>query len=333
MKKNLIVDLVVYDELSIIHYPHDGTHKPIEYTTTSLVTKALGGTEFQLLLLMNECAAQGKTVVCFNNNLTESLTNNIAFIPRQDMNKYNIKCKNLILSRYSRIPMDVKFEKCLIWMHDVAMPMCIGYDQLFKQSDKFSIVCPSNWSRSLFPKSWPVYVINNMIPDWVYDYQCPVDRTDFIYASAALKGLPDTLLFWDYITHNNIISNTKLRILSPGYDTPRKDEVQSDTVEFIGAIPFHRVVEEISKSKSLFFVNSMPETFCIVAVLCEILGTRIHILPTKGAGALPETLSNTTGIYTDYMEFIHHTPVFSSRVPAKDYRVSKVMKQWNSILI
>jgi len=331
MKINLEADLVVYDELSMIYYNGGETSRPIEYTTQSLVQKALGGTEFQILLLMDEYNKLGKKVVCFNNNLQASTCNGIEFIPRKQLSNYSVRCKNLVTSRYSRIPLDIQFEKCFIWMHDVAMPGVISYAPLFESSNKFTIVCPSQWSRSLFPAEWPVRVINNMIPDWVYSFKPTQPKKDFIYASAALKGLQETLIFWDHINKNHLISNTKLKILSPGYDTPDRSNFTQNSLSFLGALPFHRVVEEIANSKALFYVNNLPETFCIVAVLCEILGTPMHILTLRGDGALPETI-NTSCIYHDYMRFIKDVNNMTTLRASKDYRISTIFKQWLQLL-
>jgi len=330
-------DLVVYDEMSVIYYA-DGSRKPIEYTTASLTQKALGGTEFEILLLMDEYAKLGKTVICFNNNQFASEHNGIKFIPRQHLPNLNVSCKNLITSRYSQIPSTISFDQCILWMHDVALPRAIHFDKYLSNQDKYSIVCPSEWSRSLFPKSWKASVIPNMIPDWVYSY--PIQKKQgCVYASAALKGLEPTLEFWNFINSQKIseptplTNHSQLKILSPGYDTPDKNHFPNiSNIEFLGALPFHKVVHEIAKSEFLFYVNDMPETFCIVAVLAEILKTKVRILTLRGGGALPETIN--THVYTDYIDFIDsfNTFVHEPEIEAKDYRISTIFPLWQSLL-
>lgn len=332
MKIKIDADLVIYDELSIIYYNNGQILKPLEYTTKSLIEKSLGGTEFQLLLLMHEYSKLGKKVICFNNNIEHSIENGIEFIPRKFIENYEIVCKNLITSRFSNIPLYIKFDKCFIWMHDAAMPMCMKFNNLLKYNKNIMIICPSNWSKSLLPKSWNVNVINNMIPDWVYSFKTTEIKKDFIYASSRLKGLDETLYFWNYINNEKIINDKILKVLNPGYDAPDDDFFKDCNVNYVGALPFYRVVNEISKSECLFYVNKMPETFCIVAALCEILGTKMHILTLYGDGALPEIL-NTKCIYSDYVEFIENINNIKDPVSPNDYKISTVFEKWKEFLI
>lgn len=330
-KIKIDADLIIYDELSIVYYNNGQLLKPLEYTTKSLTEKSLGGTEFQLLLLMHEYTKLGKKVICFNNNIEYSIENEIEFIPRKFIKNYDISCKNLITSRFSDIPFNIKFDKCFIWMHDAAMPICMKFNNILKNCKNIMMICPSNWSKSLLPKSWNVNVINNMIPDWVYSYKSLEQKKDFIYASSRLKGLDETLYFWNFINNERLIVDKKLKVLNPGYDAPNNDFFKDITVNYIGSLPFHKVVEEISKSESLFYVNKMPETFCIVAALCEILGTKMHILTLYGDGALKEIL-NTDCIHNDYIEFINMINNIKETAQPKDYRISTVFEKWKEFL-
>lgn len=91
------------------------------------------------------------------------------------------------------------------------------------------------------------------------------------------------------------------------------------------------MIEEIASSQALFYVNDMPETFCIVAALCEALGTKMHILTLRGDGALKEVL-NTDCVYNDYMEFIKNAKKMKKLSAPRDYRISTIFKQWEKLL-
>ena len=99
-------------------------------------------------------------------------------------------------------------------------------------------------------------------------------------------------------------------------------------VDYLGTLTFKEVVELMAKCEGMFYVNVMTETFCISAVLAEILKTTPYIYCLNGYGALNEVLNSNT-VTTDIKQFFND--VSSGRkcdVDAKNYRPKTVIDEW-----
>lgn len=302
------------------------------YTGKTLEESGMGGSEFQSILLLESLAKTGKKVICLNNTTQEFEYNGVSYLPNILIQKYEFKCNNLILHRHSIIP-KILHRKCIVWVTDLNGPHNLQYYDLL-ENNKCNLVTLSNFQNNLFPKNWNKTVIHFMIPDWVYNYEIPRNKKDYIYASSLMKGYNATLQYWAYLKSAGLLSNKKLKVCLPGYDNPKTDiSIKNLDVEYLGSLTFKDVVKTIAECKGMFYVNSMPETFGISVVLAEILQTTPYVYGLNGLGALSELLNSPT-ITTDMKEFINYfKDEMKINVAPYVFKSDNIIKKWEEILV
>ena len=297
------------------------------YTGETAVTNGMGGSEFQVILLLEEFAKLGKKVICLNNTQVESSYNDVLYLPNTNVFKYKFKCDHLILHRNSIIP-KIAHKQCYQWVTDNNSPHNLSYYE-YHTNNKCKLITLSDYSNKQYPSSWNKYTINFIIPDWVYDYNIPTIKKDFIYASSLMKGYGYTLEYWKYLKNKNKLNGKRLKVCLPGYDNPSNDiSVKDIDVDYLGTLTFKQVVDLMANSEGMFYANIMTETFCISAVLAEILKTTPYIYCLNGTGALNEVLNSDT-VTNDIKQFFDDV---SNRrkcdIDAKNYRPKIVMDKW-----
>lgn len=297
------------------------------YTGETAVTSGMGGSEFQAILLLEEFAKLGKKVICLNNTQIEKKYNHVLYLPNNSIFKYKFKCDHLILHRNSIIP-KIPHKYCYQWVTDNNNPHNLSYYE-YHENNKCKLITLSDYSNKQYPSNWNKHTINFIIPDWVYEYNIPTIKKDFIYASSLMKGYGYTLEYWKYLKHMNKLNGKRLKVCLPGYDNPSNDISDNDIdVDYLGTLTFKQVVELMANSEGMFYANVMTETFCISAVLAEILKTTPYIYCLNGYGALNEVLNSDT-VTLDIKQFFNDV---SSRrkcsVDAKNYHSKIVMTKW-----
>lgn len=297
-----------------------------------------GGSEFQEILLAEGLAKAGLSVMCINNTPYNAFQNGVWYFSPEILNFKKLTTKRLITLRSSPIPASyIDFESHFVWLTDLPNPSYDIVARMVQERPQTTIVAVSNWHKNLFPAHWKKTFVYNQIPDEVYKVRenRPKDKLKLIYASAAQKGLDETVQFWKMLKKEYAFKKSELVVLSPGYDRPSKEAVDSK-INFKGAMPFYDTVREISSSNAMLYVNKLPETFGISPVLSEILNTPPFVLCLQNPGALQETLSQpfVTNDSTQYMEWL----IDFSKNPAKfnttakDYRSSKMIPIWREVL-
>ncbi len=291
----------------------------------------LGGSEWEQVLLLEALADRGLRVCSINRLPSKSRVHGVEYWPLSSLEYERFECKTLILERNSPRPaLDiVKADRVLRWVTD-ANPET--------SDDDDAIVCVSDWQAELMHGHMaPRYTVHNMLPDWVYDLK-PNRNTpaqSFIYASAAMKGLKETLAYFQSMRKTKEFKKAALKVLNPGYDTPKGIEVEG--VEFLGALPFRRVVEEMQSCRSMLMVSVFKETFGIVQVLAEVLGLNVFVHQSTGQDALSE-VCNSGGVNQNAVVFNNIVGSFANKpqdfvpVAAKDFRVSSIVPKWLDVL-
>ena len=317
---DFFADVILYDQIGS------------PYTGHTIEQAGMGGSEFQAILLLEELAKQGKNVICLNNVKQQHFVNGVLYLPNSFVNSNNFKCKNLIIHRYSQPP-SIKCVKAFMWATDLNGPHNLQFYNLFEQN-KLNLVCLSEFQNNLFPKNWNKHVIYFMIPDWVYDYEIPKNKKDFIYASSLMKGFAPTLEYWRFLKLNNLIQNKKLKVCLPGYDNPKQSLADENfNIEYLGSLPFKKVVETMAGCEGMFYVNIMPETFGISVILAELLQTTPYVLGMNGTGSLPELLNNKT-VTTDMGVFIDYFKNYKMlNAKPRSFKAEMVMKYWKKVLV
>lgn len=298
----------------------------------------MGGSEFQEILLAEGLAKAGLNVMCINRTPYSAFQNGVWYFPPEVFGSQKFKTKALITLRSSPIPLEyVDFERHYVWLTDLPNPGYAIVDKMVQERPDTTIITVSQWHNSLFPAHWRKTFVYNQIPDEVYNLRelRNKDKVKFIYASAAQKGLDETVAFWKMLKKEYAFKKSELTVLSPGYDTPSKDALDSK-ITFKGSMPFHDTVREIASSNAMLYVNKLPETFGISVALAEILGVPTFVLCLQDCGALKEILAkpfvtnNQEEYYSWLLDFAKNPIKYTS--DAKDYRSSTIMKIWREVL-
>lgn len=297
----------------------------------------MGGSEFQEILLAEGLAKAGLNVMCINNTPYSAYQNGVWYFSPEVFNLKKFKTKVLITVRNTAIPLEyVGFDRHFVWLTDLPNPKYEIVAKMVHERPDTRIITVSQWHNSLFPPNWKKTFIYNQIPDEVYSVKEPkTNDFKFIYASAAQKGLDETVGFWKLLKKEYVFRKSNLTVLSPGYDSPSKESLDSK-ITFKGAQPFYDTVREISSSNAMLYVNKLPETFGISPVLGEILKTPPFVLTLSDAGALKETLAspfvtNNQEQYFEWLlEFSKNPKKFYS--DGKNFKSSVIMPIWRSVL-
>ena len=316
----LFADVILFDSVGM------------NYDGNTMHISGMGGSEFQAILLLEGLSKLNIKVICLNNVKQEIKINGVLYLPNTYLNKYKFKCNSLIIHRYSDLP-NIDHKQAFVWATDLNGPHNLKFYKYFEKKS-LELVCLSHYQSKLFPDSWKKNVINFMIPDWVYNYPIPKQKSNYVYASSLTKGYACTLEYWKYLKSCGSLSNKKLQVCLPGYDNPDVDiSMPVYNIEYLNTLPFKKVVEIISKSEGMFYVNTMPETFGISVVLAEILQTPPYVLGINGLGALSELLNSNT-ITTDMKTFIDY---FNNNknvdvTKPKHFKDEVIINKWVQIL-
>jgi hypothetical protein len=316
----IISDIILFDTVCI------------PYTGEDILNIGMGGSESQAIFLLEEFAKLGKRVICLNNTSVEKEYNGVLYLPNTYINKFKFKCNHLILHRSSYIPRNIFHKKCYQWVTDNNGPQNLPYYELI-DNNKCTLITLSQYSNDQYPKNWNKHVINFMIPQWVYDYQLPENKSGFVYASSLMKGYTNTIQYWMYLKNLHAsLKNKPLYVCLPGYDNPHEDiSVANYDVNYLGTMTFRQVVDLLANSEGMFYVNTMTETFCVSAVLAEILKSTPYIYCINGYGALKEVLNSDT-VTTDIKQFFNDVVnQRKSNVDAKKYCADVITAQWLTI--
>lgn len=316
---NLYADVILFDTVGS------------PYTGETAVSEGMGGSEFQAILLLEELAKLQKKVICLNNTQVDKEVNNVLYLSNKNINKYNFKCENLIIHRNSIIP-KIPHKVCFQWITDNNTSFNLNYYKLLDDK-KIKLVTLSEYSNNQFSKDWDKHVINFIIPDWVYKYEIPKDKKNYIYASSIMKGYHQTIDHWKFLKINNKLADKVLNVCLPGYDNPNGDISESEyNIKYHGSLTFKNVVKLMASCEGLFYVNTMTETFCITAVLAEILKTTPHIYCLNGYGALKEVLNSDT--ITNNSKDFFETIISKKQIniDPKNYTTNKIVNDWKKLL-
>jgi hypothetical protein len=263
----------------------------------------------------------------------------VDFYSAQDVCKrglWQLECEVLISQRFGELPANVSFSRLVTEMHDLPDDRCYNIMGAMAQIPGSKTVVHSKFNAGLYP-DWPGLTI---IPAAFEDSLCslpivprkthPRERT-FVYGSAALKGLKETLQFWAELKRNHYsFKRATLIVTSPGYDAP-----EFDTLRDTPGVVYQQlktqgdVMQRLSDSDGIFMVNILPETFGCIQHMCEMTGRPVWALCANGPGALQEVLANPWSIHTDANEFVAAIAgTWPEIKPANDYRMSTLLPQW-----
>lgn len=310
-------DVAIYDSvgLAISHRLYD--------------IQGLGGSEFQQLLLAESIAQNGYNVLYLSKKSTVFLQKydegSIRYAPLD----HEFETKNLIIVRNSQYNWKKQnYENLFVYAHDTNYGSLYrdAHNEMFKNTNA-KLLCVSAWQEKLFqPLNWATTVVHNSIPDWVFDFDISQKKKQFIYASAAWKGLPNTLSVFNQIKNTPDFKDYKLKVLSPGYENFDGNHLTNSDIEWVGSVKFNEVIKHIAESQALLYYNTMAETFGIVPVLAAVLKTTPLIYQADrtwySGGALPEIIGSrfVTDNFGDFIKLIYNYQNVTGQLRTIDYR-------------
>lgn len=304
----------------------------IDYIGDDIEKKGMGASESQAIFLLEEFARLNYKVICLNNTKINKEVNGVLYLSNNSIETFNFKCEHLILHRSSIIPKIIKHKKCYQWVTDNNNHLNLPYYDII-ENNKCKLITLSKYSYDQYPENWNKHIINFIIPDWVYNYELPKIKSDYVYASSLMKGYESTLNHWIYIKNKyKLFANKSLNVCLPGYDNPNFDlNDKHNQINYLGTLNFKQVVDLLSKSEGLFYVNTMQETFCVTAVLAEILKATPHILCLNGYGALKEVLNSNT-VTNNTKEFFENISLEKKcNINPNSFHSRKIIQEWQKI--
>lgn len=334
------------------------------YSRALVDKKAIGGSEYAIVLLAEEFARRGLRVAAFGNGAagTETLGYKDG---RFDLTWTSveagtdpIKTKVLIVSRHSSYPqVDPScLQRIAILVQDYNF---YGYARSWAEmkaidthfSPNIMPICVSTPQRRAFDVVTPGIVIPPALDPIHYEVAEKVRRGEitknperFVYASAAVKGWAATRELWISLKKRHVeLKNAELHVTSPGYDEFITAQDPEGELLFWGItyhppVPPQKLSEWMADAAGLFFVNDFAETACMVACIAELVGCRMHIL-TQGRGRI-DTFEEmlTSRLPTDKPDLFetqfleHYRDPFLPATQAKDYSLASIADRWLDIL-
>jgi len=319
-------DIIIYDNVGM------------PFIGSTIRHQSLGGSEFELILIAEKLAQFGKKVLIINTFDFPAYEYGVYYYPTYLLKEHEFKCTNFIINRYSKPFNDnIKFENIFIFLQDIYSSEYSSYfEHILNFYPKTKFITVSKWLQSLLPKSYDSTFIHNMIPDWVYNFQTKRIPNKYIYCSASFKGLQETIELWVNLKKNPLLKKAELYVCNPGYDQVDEKLLKTHKINFLGNLPFHNLIEEMASSMGLFYVNKIPETFCIVAALANALKINTHILCLSDFGALTEILPNNPCITQNTEQFVTNFIKFYNKneicAPLQNYSSEVIFNDWKKLL-
>ena len=288
--------------------------------------KPCGGTELNHVKVVHGLADAGYSVLVVNNNMTGEVDGGVVYDNWTRIS--NVECRTLVVCRFSEFSIErspIKFDRVVMAMNDQFQEW-----QRPRYIPGATVILNSQWHADNFPAEWPKVVVPALVDDFVYGYGHDVrDFNKFIYASAVCKGLRPTLKLWDEIRRMPGMEKAELHVTTAGHDRLPAYIIEMHGAKWIGELSPDEVLRELSTAAGLFFVNVLPETFCVLAAVAEAVGCRCHILALAGGAVF--TTVRTPLVTSDRGEFIRRFCEMYHAMPAvlpHNFSTSAVIPQW-----
>lgn len=271
--------------------------------------KGLGGSELEIIQIAHALSKKGYKVAVANDIEEVRLEDGVTYVPIKSGVRHLQPSRALYVERCTHIPSEIVLpSRTVIRATDVYFD---GYDvhKNLLESGKAALVAVSEWQSVLFSFAKERHVINPMLG--------PTPETTrqagkFVYASAPMKGLRPTLDLWCKLKRKHqFLFDATLDVVTPGHFDYYRDQLPPLTashkrlgVSYVGSPSVEGYRKAIASAEGLFYVNSMPETFCCAAAFAERSGTKTHILCLNGIGAIGEAIKDRRFLTTspDYFE-------------------------------
>lgn len=316
---------------------------PRPYTTETLVTSPMGGTESTVARVTSKLNEMGQMVCVGQHNRTEDEG---AFIPL-DTAWTRHKWDRIILLRSTAMIEHAAqhAKKVYVWLHDLPHRDLLTYrDAIVKHKPHF--VCVSGWHKTQTEELLRTQIDSWDMPRMSFAYGAidddlgpngtKYDKNKLIFFSSPHKGLRQTL---DHFA--NLVSfnpDFRLHISNPGYisDIIIEGDLSSKIVN-MGSLKKEDMMQQVRESLCVFYPNYVfPETFGLVFAESNAVGTPVISHPIGSAAEVlyhPYELvdcRNPKALIDRVMAWHRgDRPVVKAN---PEYRLTNVAKKWERIL-
>ncbi len=233
------------------------------YTSESM-NKAAGGSEKEVVQLAQGLARLALRVCCYNQTAhrfsehAEDLDckgrGGVAW-RTINCNEVPSRCRTLIIQRYSTIPdiSQIVANRMVVRATDV-------YGSYYDHLSALNTICVSEWQASKFREAGfgAVSVVPAMLDDDYYELaSVPKVKGRFIYASAWMKGLKETIVKWCDLKHRfpKEMEGCELHVTSPGYG--KSDTLLPTSAKLLPDLPPRELAKYMATCEGFDFFQAM----------------------------------------------------------------------------
>ncbi|AIE76001.1 MULTISPECIES: glycosyltransferase [unclassified Synechocystis] len=288
-----------------------------DYSTNTVYTAPLGGTQSSLCYLTNEITRLGHDVFLINNISSPTVTYGVACLPISCVTNQFWQAIDIIVCCASAHYGETLRQLCgsnvviIFWnhhAHDQPAVQRLVQDKEREAYDAF--FCISSWQAGNFIERFgieqeKVTILRNAIGynfEYLFDSE-PLDLSKKItpitlaYTSTPFRGL--NLLVDIFPKIREKFPNAELKVFSSMKVYQMSDEQDGknfgglygvlsaiDGVEYVGSLSQPELAQALKNVSILIYPNTFPETSCIAVMEAMVSGC--HVI-TSDLGALPET--------------------------------------------
>ncbi len=278
--------------------------------------QGLGGSELEIVQIAHALARRGHKVVVANGVTETTEEEGVIYMPLQ--NAHGMRCDALWVER-STTPPRIETKRVVVRATDQNGSWYDMHKPLLANG-RAAVAVNGAWHASLFPEAKEKIIIP---PALDFDVGglllLPTkEPRQFVYASAPMKGLGQTLETWRHIQSTYFgahktglpIARLQLKVIVPGFSDMHGDKalLRDDDAKFgityEGMPSLTAWRRAIAEAEGLFFVNTLMETYGCVAAFAEKYGTRTHILCLGEIAGFADSVTDQTYVTKDRDKFI-----------------------------
>ncbi len=328
---------------------------PTDYSSETLKTQGMGGTEATVIRVSSELGRLGNlVVVAQHNRASTEIFNNVSFVGLEQVN-WKTTWDAVIVLRSARVLAWVRGAitdetPLYLWLHDMPLSGDAAFDerQIIKNTDS-NIVCVSQYHATVIREWLGGSVVNSQDAGRISVVYNPIDesltpgtstgydRNRLVFFSSPSKGLPQVIHRFNQAKLE--IPSLKLVIGNPGYVNLPPTEGRGITI--VGSLPHTKILEYVATSLCVFYPQTdFKETFGLVAAEANALGVPVLCHPM---GALPEILDNAESQMVDCTRGRDNLACIDRlvewyngarpKVKGRDeFRITRIGEQWITLL-
>lgn len=316
-------------------------------------TESLGGSEHELVLLAHAFARTGRRVVFANvANTTDETIDGVRYVSSPRAAGIT-RARAVILARTTPMPDGLTWGRAVVRVtdnftdaHNVNAKLLAREGALLVPMSAWQGQQPGFQALSKNQR-----VISPMIQPSPPHAKKPYQH---VFASWPPKGLAETLQCWAALHDSGRMpSAASLVIASPGHYVRHdlrsflsltQHQLNRYNIRYAGVDPLRpqalstdEYLRILGESEALFYVNSMLETFGMVASLAERAHCRPHILALNGPGGLTEALDDARFLTTSPAEFLTQVSAYTGKTytppkPHTDRSPEAMLPKWEQVL-